>query len=345
MRGVSVRVRVSARLVPRFCRRTRTAPGTASVNSFLAASSKQIAMKIPLFGRPWRPMRAWFRLRRHLPPALPALLLALPLLLAFSALLGHKLVSARQFAPPPATGAWDRWYRGGFADKKIIVWGNSTVSHADIFFAALAAHAAPGGALEGLPTAPRIDNLTAAQIDHNGRIHAFGSLINYGNRGASLRMMTGGSGDVYFRIDHVIAARPDMLIIRGPLINDVRMGETNTAQATALLAAALDKFTAELPQTAILLLTENSMLTTDQGGYGFVRPNSAAQRYTRIMHRAVMAMAGRYPQVKVFDLMAAEYGLRCRPSSLLMHDQLHPNAAGQQREADLVAHLIGRRRP
>ena len=315
---------------------------TVTTVFFLAAVIQQIAMNLSPFGRPWRPMSAWIGLRRHLPPARPALLLALPLLLALIGMLGQQLASARQFGQPPVAGAWEGWYKGGFGGKKIIVWGNSTVSHADIFFSALAAHAAPGGPLEGLSTAPRIDNLSPSQIDHNGRIHAFGNLINYGNRGASLRMMTSGSGDVYFRIDHVIAARPDLLIIRGPLINDVRMGETNTRQAIALLAATLDKLTAALPETAILLMTENSLLTTDEGGYGFVRPNTAAQEYTRIMHRAVMAMVGRYPQVRVFDLMSAEYGLGSRPSSLLMHDQLHPNAAGQEHEADLVAQIIGR---
>jgi lysophospholipase L1-like esterase len=246
-----------------------------------AATAQQFAMNIPLLGRPWRPISAWNDLRRYLPPALPALLLALLLVLALVAMLGQKRAGVGQLGPPPAAGAWERWYWGGFGGKKII--------------------------------------------------------------GASLRMMTTGSGDVYFRLEHVIAARPDMLIIRGPLINDVRMGETATAQAIAMLAATLDKITAALPQTAVLLLSENSLLTTDEGGYGFVRPNTAAQKYTRIMHRSVMAMAGRYPQVRVFDLMAVEYGLRSRASSPLMHDQLHPNAAGQRREADLVAQIIGRR--
>lgn len=289
--------------------------------------------------RPGPPRRA-LQFERLRP--LAALFLTLPLLLAVSALLGQKLVSARQSGPPVNATAWERWYWGGFAGKSVIIWGNSTVSHAPVFLTELAAHAAPGRELEGLATEPRIENRTAAQIAHNGRIHAFGHLVNFGNRGASLRMMMDGSGDVYYRIDDVIAAHPDLLIIRGPLINDVRIGETSDTEAKELMVAMLDRITAELPNTAVLLLTENSLLSSDQGGYGFVLPNAAAQRYTSIMHDAVMAMSGRYPQVRVFDLMAAEYGVQCRSNSPLMQDQLHPSVPGQLREADVIAQLIGR---
>lgn len=272
---------------------------------------------------------------------LPALLLVLSLVLVSSGWLGQRLVSAREAAPSGAD-AWDRWQRGGFAGKRIVLWGNSTVSHAHIFLTELAEHAGRGRELEGLARRPRIDNASAARISHNGLIHAYGDIVNYGNAGATLRQMLDGSGDVDYHVEDVIAARPDLLIIRGPLINDVRVGQTSAAEATALLAKTLDRITAALPHTAILLLTENSLLSRDQGGYGFVRPNSAAQRYTNIMHDAVMAMQGRYPQVRVYDLMAAEYGLECPARSPLMHDQLHPSAEGQIREARLVARIIGK---
>jgi lysophospholipase L1-like esterase len=279
---------------------------------------------------------------QRIPRALPLFLLTLPIILAVLAWIGHQVASARPIEPPAAAGAWERWYWGGFAGKKVVIWGNSTVSHANLFLTELAAQAASGGELEGLVTAPRVDNTSAAEVRHNGLIHAYGDIVNYGNSGATLRQMLDGGGDIYYRVDDVIAARPDLLIIRGPLINDVRVGTTNRAEATALLAATLDKITVALPHTAILLVTENSLLSTDLGGYHFVQPNSAAQPYTNIMHDAVMAMAGRYPQVKVFDLMAAEYGLQCLPRSTLMHDQLHPSSEGQEQEAKLIARIIGR---
>jgi lysophospholipase L1-like esterase len=89
------------------------------------------------------------------------------------------------------------------------------------------------------------------------------------------------------------------------------------------------------------LTTENSLLASDVGGSGWVKPNSAAQAYTNIMHDAVMSFAGKYPNVEVFDLMAAEYGQIVKLTSPLMADQLHPNALGQTTEADLIAALIG----
>jgi lysophospholipase L1-like esterase len=211
-----------------------------------------------------------------------------------------------------------RWFQGGFSGKTVAVWGNSTVSNAVYFFQQLDSYTTAPGLLAGLNAA---------------------NVLNLGNNGASLAALLDGQGP--FPIDAVIAAQPDLLIIRGPLINDVRLGATNLQQAEQLLTAALDRIRAGSPRTDILLTTENSLLTTDVGGRGYVQPNAAAQQYTDIMHDAVMAMAGRYPNVEVYDIMSIEYGQTCQAASPLMADQLHPNEAGQRKEADLVAAVIG----
>ncbi len=216
------------------------------------------------------------------------------------------------------SAALSRWYHGGFAGKKVVVWGNSTVSNAVYFFEQFDTFTAPGGPLAGLSPV---------------------NVLNYGNNGASLAALLAGQGP--YPIDAVIAAQPDLLIMRGPLINDVRLGQTDLAQAEQLLIQALDRITTGSPNTDILLTTENSFLTTDVGGYNWVQPNSDAQLYTDIMHDAVMAMSGRYVHVAVYDIMALEYGTTCQPSSPLMANQLHPNQAGQTEEADLEVKMVG----
>jgi hypothetical protein len=75
-----------------------------------------------------------------------------------------------------------------------------------------------------------------------------------------------------------------------------------------------------------------------------VQPNDAAQRYTDILHAAVLAMDGRYPNVRVVDVMALEYGTTSPSLSPLMSDQLHPNEYGQRSEANLLVTVIGRTR-
>jgi hypothetical protein len=212
----------------------------------------------------------------------------------------------------------NRWFQGGFAGKKVVAWGNSTVSNAVWFFQEFDTYTATGSLLAGLDPS---------------------DVLNYGNDGASLAALLAGLGP--YPIAAVIAAQPDLLIMRSPLINDVRLGQTDLAQAKQLLREALDQITAGSPNTDILLTTENSLLTTDVGGHGYVQPNSAAQQYTDILRQAVLAMTGLYAHVEVYDIMALEYGTTCQASSPLMADQLHPNQAGQTQEADLVVKAVG----
>jgi hypothetical protein len=212
----------------------------------------------------------------------------------------------------------NRWFQGGFAGKKIVVWGNSTVSNAVYFFQQFDTYTQPGGPLAGLsPT----------------------NVLNYGNNGASLAALLAGEGP--FPIAAVIAAQPDLLIMRGPLINDVRLGYTDLAQAEQLLTEALNQITAGSPNTDILLTVENSFLTTNVDDYNFVQPNADAQQYTNILHEAELSMKGLYPHVAVYDIMALEYGTICQPSSPLMANQIHPGQAGQVEEAGLDVQVVG----
>lgn len=223
-------------------------------------------------------------------------------------------------APVPANPLAS-WFRGGFSGKTVVVWGNSTVSHAAYFFQQLRLETSPGNRLDGLD--PQ-------------------RILNYGNNGASLAALLDGQGP--YPVDAVIAAQADLLIIRGPLINDVRFGTTTLEQAIAMLRAALDRIRAGSPGTPILLTTENSLLSTDPGGFGWVQPASQAQHYTDILRAAVLAFDGVYPDVKVFDVMALEYGVTSPATSPLMANQLHPNQAGQEAEAELVVQIIGAQR-
>jgi hypothetical protein len=226
------------------------------------------------------------------------------------------------------------WLVNGLAGKKLVVWGNSTVSNAVYFFYRLATYCKPGQPLDGLGCSPvTYDDVEIPRI--------LGSIYNYGNNGASLAGLLNGSGP--YPIDAVCTAKPDLLIMRGPLINDVRLGQCDLGCATVRVQQALERLEQCTPDSSILLTTENSLLTTDPGNFHWVQPATAAaaQTYTDILHDAVMAMSGKYPNVLVYDVMAEEYGTVAPPTSTLMPNQLHPGATGQQAEADLLVQIIG----
>lgn len=245
--------------------------------------------------------------------------------LALAACNAEEMETPAGDPPPtdtPATVPLAAWFEGGFTGKRVVFWGNSTVSQAVYFFDQLRQHTLAGGALEGL---------------------AASAILNYGSNGASLAALLNNQGA--YPVAAVIAARPELLVIRGPLINDVRLGATSLAGAEQLLRTALERIRAGSPGTAILLTTENSLLTTDVNGSGYVQPSDAAQRYTDILRGAVIAMKGQYPNVEVADIMYLEYGTVSPLQSPLMYDQLHPSEMGQRMEADIIANLIGKPRP
>ncbi len=290
----------------------------------------------------------------------------------------------------------ESWFRGGIAGKKIVYWGNSTVSNALEMFKQLGKQTAQGGVLEGIEY--RTD-IVGVEADSSGDVtvtlaapvtyttgqwvspwfanpthlsffwqpsvqitavagdtftykrqgapktayskdsgHVSGHILNYGNNGATLSALL--ATPYPLSAQGVCDAKPDLLIIRGPLINDVRLGGMNLSEATQLEREALDRFEACIPDAAILLTTENSLLTTDTGQH-WVVPNADAQAYTNILHDAVMAMDGLYPNVKVVDVMAKVYGTICPASSPLMANQLHPSDAGQDAEAPVLLDSVG----
>jgi hypothetical protein len=133
---------------------------------------------------------------------------------------------------------------------------------------------------------------------------------------------------------------PDLIVIRGNLINDVRTGTTSLDQARSLIRRMLDRVTGCAPQADILLTTENSLLSTDPTGMGQIVPLSSAQAYSTILHDAVMSFAGAYPQVTVYDMQSALYGLTAQATTALMKDELHPSPVGRTAEADLIAGVL-----
>jgi hypothetical protein len=158
-------------------------------------------------------------------------------------------------------------------------------------------------------------------------------ILNFGNNGATLTSMLADNSTTGTGIGGVCAALPDLLIIRGPLINDVRTGGTTLSQAITRIGTMIDRIRACSPTTDILLKTENSLLTTDVGAAGYVVPNSSAQAYSDILRQAVMYYSGVYPGVIVVDTQASYWGTASQATSAFMGDQLHPNAGGQVVEA------------
>jgi hypothetical protein len=292
------------------------------------------------------------------------------------------------------------WFNGGIAGKKIVYWGNSTVSNVFGLFTYLGANTVSGGALEGIEF--RTDML-GVQSDASGNItvtlsgppnyqvgqwvsvwyekaayvgefvaepsvrvsavngntfsyvyagtplppqtsftstagYATGSILNFGNNGVSLACMLTGCAP--YPIQTVCAEQPDLLIMRGPLIDDVRIGATDLVLATSLEQQALQTLRACSPNTAILVTTENSLLSTDTG-QNWVVPNADAQQYTDIMHDAVMAMNEQFPNVEVLDIMSLVYGTTVQASSPLMTNQLHENGAGAKLEIQAIIPVIG----
>ena len=136
----------------------------------------------------------------------------------------------------------------------------------------------------------------------------------------------------------------DLVLVRGPLINDVRLGSCSLACATANVQALYGAITAAIPATAdVAWKTENSLLTTDPTSSGYVSPLSSSPGYTRILHDAIFqAFAALAPRAVVWDNMQIVFtklGFEYTTSGW-MTDILHPNATGQAREAEADAQIL-----
>ena len=168
------------------------------------------------------------------------------------------------------------------------------------------------------------------------------SFLNFGNNGVTLATFLANSAANGVGLGGVCAVQPDLLIVRGFLINDVRQGATNLAQSIALEKQLISLVQVCSPATDIVLEAENSLLTTDVGAHGYVVPNGSAQAYSTIIEQAPIALTGLYANLVTFDLQAALYSPTSPATSTYMTDQLHPSATGQVAEANMLINFLSR---
>lgn len=109
------------------------------------------------------------------------------------------------------------------------------------------------------------------------------SLVNLGYNGASstaINSLIPGLLNTY-------VLPGDAVMVRGPLINDVRLGACNLACATANIKTLLASIIAAIPANSdIIWKTENSLLLTDPTNSGFVSPLGSSASYTSILQHA-----------------------------------------------------------
>ena len=166
------------------------------------------------------------------------------------------------------------------------------------------------------------------------------SLANLGQNGATAPAIQSAVAPLLATYGHA----GDLVLVRGPIINDVRLGACNLACATANVSALYNGIISAVPAlTDIAWKTENSLLTTDPGSTGYVSPLGSSAAYSKILHDAVFAAFSTLPsRAAVWDNMqivytklGGEYA-----TSAWMTDILHPNFTGQVREADADAQIL-----
>jgi protocatechuate 3,4-dioxygenase beta subunit len=187
--------------------------------------------------------------------------------------------SSATYTATSATGAvlvfaasWPHFWGSALSSSTIIgVFGNSSVSAANNFFDELANFGQSGQVLDGMTVLPIVHDPATNWIVNTGNIW------NMGYNGISLSgwIATGQvallcSEDPNWFTPSEKVGPFDLLVIRGPLINDVRTGATTLAQGKALIGQELSILNDGCPTTDILLTSENSMLTTDPDNYGWV---------------------------------------------------------------------------
>ena len=160
------------------------------------------------------------------------------------------------------------------------------------------------------------------------------SLANLGSNGAT----SGGilTTDVPFVGTYSLPG--DLVMVRGPIINDVRLGACNLACATANVSALYNAIVAAIPAKAdIGWKDENSLLTTDPTSSGYVSPLASSAAYTQILHDAVFAALSPVPSRPVvwdnMQLVYTKLGFE-RATTTWMADILHPASLGQRAEAN-----------
>lgn len=160
------------------------------------------------------------------------------------------------------------------------------------------------------------------------------SLVNLGQNGAT----SSAIATTVTPILQKYAAPGDLVLVRGGLINDVRLGATNLSQAVQNVTALYNTINRTIPATCdIAWKTENSLLTTDPTSSGLVSPLASSAAYTKIIHDAVPIALQQNANSRVvfwdnMQLVYSKLGFEYATSAW-MTDILHPNANGQKREA------------
>lgn len=128
-------------------------------------------------------------------------------------------------------------------------------------------------------------------------------------------------------------------------INDVREGNTSKEQLKNNLKTCVNRLLDET-QGCVLLVTPNTMLSADVGGYNYVKPDSSAQAYSTLLKEAYVELNAMYAsdRVQLVDMQDLIFGDTCvvKADTPFMSDQLHPNTLGQRCRADVIANAIGR---
>jgi len=166
------------------------------------------------------------------------------------------------------------------------------------------------------------------------------SLANLGQNGATSVAIASSVAPLLASYAHA----GDLVLVRGPIINDVRLGACNLSCATTNIGSLYNAVVGAIPATTdIAWKTENSLLTTDPTSSGYVSPLGSSAAYTAILHNAVFAAFAAIPSRAVvwdnmqivYTKLGGEYA-----TSAWMTDILHPNVTGQTREADADAQIL-----
>ncbi|MGJ7506774.1 SGNH/GDSL hydrolase family protein [Variovorax sp. GT1P44] len=188
-----------------------------------------------------------------------------------------------------------RFLFGGISGKKVVFWGDSTTEIALLLWEGINQAVLPGGDWAGVVP------------------------VNRGFNGQTMQGALNGIQTIY-------DDNPQLVVLCFG-INDVRIGGVDAIELASRLREAVTRLQANLPNCDIVLWTPNSLLTTDEDGYGWMVPLSAAQEYTDVMWNAYESLKGEFKNVLHLDKQAI-FGRTALPSHPLMYDTLHPNNDG-----------------
>lgn len=172
---------------------------------------------------------------------------------------------------------------------------------------------------------------------------------NFGDAGQTAANFAAGSASSGKNISDVIAATPDLVVIKYG-INDVRLGVSSQATLKANLISIVTQIHAGLPNADIILQIPNSLLYDSGNSPAYIdAPVSLAkvQSYSDKIYGAYIELVGYFPHVYVLDTRSGQRKIYSRSSRDLsqagfyMADALHPNGEAFAAEIREVALLLG----